>query len=259
MGPAGHNPRSDPGNPRGGRVVRYGWHNRGMARRPGIFGPAQDWPEQDLIAFSAEFDENLVLAAYTEGVFPMPLHDSGFVQMGWWSPLQRGVLPLDAVRVPRSLRKSARHYTTTIDAAFEQVLERCADPRRKHGWIDADVRRIYTDLHWAGRVHSVETWDSEGRLVGGLYGVSLGGLFAGESMFHDTEHGRDASKVALLALVGMLSDEHAEDRIIDVQWQTDHLASLGVIEVDREEYLGLLAEALSVPEPAWPERGEHHA
>ena len=230
-----------------------------MARRPGIFGPAQDWPEQDLIAFSVEFDENLVLAAYTEGVFPMPLHDSGFVQMGWWSPQHRGVLPLDAVRVPRSLRKSARHYTTTIDAAFEQVLERCADSRRKHGWIDADVRRIYTDLHWAGRVHSVETWDSEGRLVGGLYGVSLGGLFAGESMFHDPVHGRDASKVALLALAGMLSDEHAEERIIDVQWQTDHLASLGVIEVDREEYLGLLADALSVPEPAWPERGEHHA
>ena len=95
--------------------------------------------------------------------------------------------------------------------------------------------------------------------VGGLYGMSLGGLFAGESMFHDPEHGRDASKVALLALVGMLSDEHAEERIIDVQWQTDHLATLGVIEVERDEYLGLLAEALSVPEPAWPVREEDHA
>ncbi|HEY3338577.1 MAG TPA: leucyl/phenylalanyl-tRNA--protein transferase [Propionicimonas sp.] len=230
-----------------------------MARRPGIFGPAQDWPEQDLIAFSAEFDEGLVLAAYTEGVFPMPLHESGFGQMGWWSPLLRGVLPLDAVRIPRSLRKSARHYTTTIDTAFAAVLDRCADPHRLHGWIDADVRRVYTALHRAGRAHSVETWDAEGRLVGGLYGMSMGGLFAGESMFHDPEHGRDASKVALLALVGLLSDEHAEERIIDVQWQTDHLASLGVIEVERDEYLGLLAEALSVPEPAWPVPKEDHA
>ena len=118
---------------------------------------------------------------------------------------------------------------------------------------------MYTSLFRAGRVHSVETWDAEGRLVGGLYGVSLGGLFAGESMFHDPVRGRDASKVALLALAQLLSDEHAEDRIIDVQWQTDHLATLGVIEVDREEYLGLLAEAIAVPEPNWPPPEEGHA
>lgn len=230
-----------------------------MARRPGIFGPHADWPAQDLIAFSAEFDEALVLAAYTEGVFPMPLHESGFGQMGWWSPLQRGVLPLDAVRAPRSLRKSARHYSTTVDLAFVDVVDRCADPSRPGGWIDADIRRVYTSLHRAGYAHSVEAWDGEGRLVGGLYGVALGGLFAGESMFHDPVHGRDASKVALLALVDLLADEHAEDRIIDVQWQTQHLASLGVIEIDRDEYLGLLAEALAVPAPAWPRREEGHA
>lgn len=225
-----------------------------MARRPGIFGPAKEWPAQDLIAFSSEFDEGLVLAAYSEGVFPMPLHDSGFGQMGWWSPVQRGVLPLDALRVTRSLRKSARRYTTTVDTAFADVLSRCADPRRPYGWIDADIRRVYTALHERGRVHSVETWDADGRLVGGLYGVSLGGLFAGESMFHDPVHGRDASKVALLALVERLSDEHAEERIVDVQWQTEHLAGLGAIEVEREEYLALLAEALAVPEPAWPRK-----
>lgn len=230
-----------------------------MARRPGIFGPPREWPAQDLIAFSAEFDEALVLAAYTEGVFPMPLHESGFVQMGWWSPLHRGVLPLDALRVPRSLRKSAHRYTTTVDAAFADVVDHCADPSRPFGWIDSDVRRVYLALHERGRVHSVETWDAEGRLVGGLYGVSLGGLFAGESMFHDPVHGRDASKVALVALVELLSDEHGEDRIVDVQWQTDHLASLGTIEIEREEYLGLLAEALAVPEPAWPRREERHA
>lgn len=224
-----------------------------------VFGPPAGWPAQDLIAFSAEFDEGLVLAAYREGVFPMPLHASGFGQMGWWSPVRRGVLPLDALRVPRSLRRSAKRYTTTVDVAFPEVLERCADPSREFGWIDDDIREVYTALHRAGRVHSVETWDADGRLIGGLYGVSLGGLFAGESMFHDREHGRDASKVALLALVQLLADEHAEERIIDVQWQTDHLASLGAIEVDRDEYLSLLAEALAVPEPAWPSGKEAHA
>ncbi len=227
-----------------------------MARRPGIFGPPRTWPEQDLIAFSPEFDEALVLAAYTEGVFPMPLHESGFLGMGWWSPMRRGVLPLDALRVPRSLRRSARRYTTTVDRAFADVLARCADPSRPYGWIDDDIRAVFTALHRAGRVHSVETWDAEGRLVGGLYGMSLGGLFAGESMFHDPVHGRDASKVALLALVDLLADERAGERIIDVQWKTDHLAGLGALEIDRDEYLGLLAEVLMVPEPGWPARKE---
>ncbi len=225
----------------------------------GVFGAPAEWPAQDLIAFSSEFDPELVLDAYRSGVFPMPLHASGFGQMGWWSPVQRGVLPLDALRVTRSLRRSAARYTTSVDRAFTLVLERCADPAREHGWIDADVRSVYTELFHAGHVHSVETWDSAGRLVGGLYGVSLGGLFAGESMFHDPVHGRDASKVALLALVRLLADEHAEERIIDVQWQTEHLASLGVVEVGREEYLELLAEALAVPEPRWPGREERHA
>lgn len=223
----------------------------------GLFGSSGEWPEQDLIAFSAEFDEALVLEAYASGVFPMPIAAAGFTEMGWWSPRQRGVLPLDALRVTKSLRKSARRYTTSIDRAFGEVLERCGDPRRPYGWIDPDIRRVYTGLHAAGRVHSVETWDAAGRLVGGLYGVSIGGLFAGESMFHDPVHGRDASKVALLALVEFLSDEHAEERIIDVQWQTEHLATLGVIEIERQEYLSLLAEALAVPDPVWPTKEAH--
>ncbi|MFZ0528947.1 MAG: leucyl/phenylalanyl-tRNA--protein transferase [Propionicimonas sp.] len=223
----------------------------------GLFGSSGEWPEQDLIAFSAEFDEALVLEAYASGVFPMPIAAAGFTEMGWWSPRQRGVLPLDALRVTKSLRKSARRYTTSIDRAFGEVLERCGDPRRPYGWIDPDLRRVYPGLHAAGRVHSVETWDAAGRLVGGLYGVSIGGLFAGESMFHDPVHGRDASKVALLALVEFLSDEHAEERIIDVQWQTEHLATLGVIEIERQEYLSLLAEALAVPDPVWPTKEAH--
>jgi leucyl/phenylalanyl-tRNA--protein transferase len=221
-------------------------------RRSAIFGPPGEWPAQDLIAFSAEFDAPIVLEAYRAGVFPMPLHASGFGEMGWWSPARRGILPLASLRVTRSTRQAAKRYTTTVDEAFEQVLARCSDPSRPHGWIDAEIVRVYTELHRAGRVHSVETWDSVGRLVGGLYGVSLGGLFAGESMFHDPQHGRDASKVALLRLVELLFDDHADARVIDVQWRTDHLASLGVIEIDRDEYLGLLDEALAVPEPRWP-------
>ena len=223
-------------------------------RRSSVFGPWQEWHAQDLIAFSQEFDAGLTLAAYRSGAFPMPLHGSGFSDMGWWSPMRRGILPVDGLCVSRSLRKSAKRYTTTVDQAFAAVLARCADPTRESGWIDPEIERVYTELHRSGHVHSVETWDSAGRLVGGLYGVGIGGLFAGESMFHDPVHGRDASKVALLALVELLSDAHAEDRVIDVQWQTDHLASLGVIEVDREEYLAVLDEALAVPEPAWPRR-----
>lgn len=221
-------------------------------RRSVVFGEPVDWPAQDLIGFSDEFDAGLVLEGYRAGVFPMPLHDSGFGGMGWWSPLRRGVLTLDGLRVTRSLRQSARHYTTTVDRAFVRVLEGCADPRRPNGWIDEEIARVYTGLHEAGRVHSVETWDGDGRLVGGLYGVSVGGLFAGESMFHDPVHGRDASKVALLALAELLADDYAEARVIDVQWQTPHLASLGVIEIDRDEYLALLEEALGLPEPSWP-------
>lgn len=221
-------------------------------RRSAIFGPPEEWPAQDLIAFSTEFDAALTIEAYRSGAFPMPLHSSGFSELGWWSPTRRGVLPLASLRVTRSMRQSAKRYSTTVDQAFDQVLARCADPSRPNGWIDAEIVRVYTDLHRAGRVHSIETWDADGRLVGGLYGVGLGGLFAGESMFHDPVFGRDASKVALMRLAEVLDDERAEDRVIDVQWQTAHLARLGAIEIDREEYLALLDEALAVPEPAWP-------
>ncbi|MEL4503433.1 leucyl/phenylalanyl-tRNA--protein transferase [Luteococcus sp. H138] len=216
-----------------------------------VFGPWTQWPEQDLIAFSEDFNEELALAAYCSGIFPMPLHETGFEgEMGWWSPMQRGVLPLDRLRVTRSLRKSARRYTTTVDAAFRQVLDGCSDPERPDGWIDEEIQEVYLRLHAQGVTHSVETWDDQGRLVGGLYGVCLGGLFAGESMFHHPELGRDASKVALLRLVSELRRDGAP-RLLDVQWRTDHLASLGVIEVERVAYLSLLDGALELPPVDW--------
>lgn len=227
------------------------WHNRRMGNA-GVFGDPERWPHQDLVVASEGFSPAMVMDGYRCGVFPMPLQQEGYEdRIWWWSPLRRGVLPLAALRVTRSLRKSARHYRTTVDQAFHQVLAKCADPRRPHGWIDAQIRAVYTELYLLGRAHSVEVWTPDGRLAGGLYGVSLGGLFAGESMFHDPEIGRDASKVALLRLVELLGEDGIE-RIIDVQWQTPHLASLGVIEIDRDEYLALLAEAQTLPEPRWP-------
>ncbi|MGY4718830.1 leucyl/phenylalanyl-tRNA--protein transferase [Naumannella huperziae] len=221
----------------------------------GVFLHPSSWPDQDLVSFSTGLDESLVVEGYATGAFPMPLggvgpHD-GEPLIAWYSPVRRGILPLDGMRVTRSLRKSAKRYAITTDTAFEQVLDGCADERREGGWIDDDIRRTYRALFRRGLAHSVEAWGPGGRLVGGLYGVGLGGLFAGESMFHDPEHGRDASKAALLALVGILGGD-GRPRLLDVQWRTDHLGSLGVIEIPRAEYLQRLAVALELPAPAWP-------
>lgn len=150
------------------------------------------------------------------------------------------------LRVSRSLRRSVRDFTIRVDTDFEGVLAACADPRREGGWIDDQVRAAYLELHRLGWAHSVETWQ-DGELVGGLYGVAIGGLFAGESMFH---RARDASKVALVALVDLLRSSGEEElRVLDVQWRTEHLASLGVVEVARREYLARLAPALMLPPP----------
>ena len=212
------------------------------------FGPPAQWREDDLIGVSRDFDAELALAAYLSGVFPMP-NPRGL--MGWYSPLHRGVLPLDGLRVSRSLRKRLGRYQIRTDTAFDAVLAGCSDRRRPNGWIDERIRRVYRELHRRGIVHSVEAWTAEGELAGGLYGVSIGGLFAGESMFHRSDIGRDASKVALAALVERLQAAGMTGRLLDVQWVTPHLASLGVVEISREEYLDRLSAALRRPPPAW--------
>jgi leucyl/phenylalanyl-tRNA--protein transferase len=169
----------------------------------------------------------------------MPL--SGRRPVGWWSPDPRGILPLEALRVSRSLRRSRQRYEIRIDHAFDDVVAACADPGRDGGWITLDVRVAYGRLHRIGWAHSVEAWDREtGELAGGLYGVHVAGLFAGESMFH---RGRDASKVALVALVERLRSIGAV--LLDVQWLTPHLASLGAIEIPRAAYLERLDRALA--------------
>jgi leucyl/phenylalanyl-tRNA--protein transferase len=147
--------------------------------------------------------------------------------------------------VSRSLRQSASHFDIRVNTSFSRVLEACADPSRSGGWIDDAITAAYTELHRLGWAHSVEAW-RDGRLAGGLYGVAIGGLFAGESMF---TRARDGSKVALLGLVDLLRDEYADRRLLDTQWRTEHLASLGVEEVPRSEYLARLQRALELPLP----------
>jgi len=199
--------------------------------------------DDDIVAVGADLEPATILSAYEQGIFPMPL--SNIEDMSWWSPVRRGILPLDGMRVSRSLRKSARRYRVTFDSAYDDVVAGCADPSRSGAWIDDRIVAAYRRLFDLGYVHSVEVWHDD-ELVGGLYGVAIGGLFAGESMFHRR---RDASKVALLGLVELMDDGRA-DRLLDVQWSTDHLASLGVIEVRRADYLSMLRRALTVPLPS---------
>lgn len=227
-----------------------------------IFGDPADWPPHDMIGLSGEFSTTVVVEAYRTGVFPMPVDAERWPQLdaevafAWFSPMRRGILPLDGLRVTRSLRKMARRYRVTRDRAFDEVMRRCGDPSREGAWINDDIRRVYGGLHDRGLAHSVEVWDGENRLVGGLYGVGIGGLFAGESMFHDPDHGRDASKVALVELVSVLTAS-AGQRLLDVQWCTPHLATLGVIEIDRSDYLTRLSAVLTTPAPDWRAPGHH--
>ena len=152
----------------------------------------------------------------------------------------------------RSLRRSCRRLEVRVDTAFDEVVAGCADPSRSGRWITPAVARAYSELHGLGWAHSVEAWDG-GDLVGGLYGIAVGGLFAGESMFHRTT---DASKVALVGLVDLLAadldDVRASggDRLVDVQWSTAHLAGLGITEVPRAAYLARLPQLLRSPLPA---------
>jgi leucyl/phenylalanyl-tRNA--protein transferase len=189
-----------------------------------------------VVGLGGDLQPGTLLAAYRRGLFPMPY---GKRRIIWFSPDPRAVLPLDGLRASRSLRRSTRRFAVTFDRAFTEVMRRCADPRRSGGWINAPFVDAYSTLHRLGWASSVECWSDAGELVGGLYGVRIGRFFAGESMFHAET---DASKVALLALVERLADEDA--RLLDVQWITPHLSSLGAIAIPRDDYLQRLAEAV---------------
>ena len=199
----------------------------------------------DVVAIGADLAPGTLLAAYRAGLFPMPV--DGIEPMVWWSPDPRGVLPLEELKVSSSLRRSCARFEIRVDSAFEDVIDACADPRRPKGWIHPAIRAAYVELHRLGWAHSVEAWTRDEQLAGGLYGVAVGGLFAGESMFHRRT---DASKVALVALVSMMRSDGVGGRLLDVQWRTDHLGRLGAVEVPRRRYLECLEHALAQPAPA---------
>ncbi len=202
------------------------------------FPAASALPDSDLVAVGGDLAPGTIVSAYSRGIFPMaPTGMPGV--LGWWSPDPHGIIPLDGLRVTKSMRQSAKRYEVRCDTCFADVIRACADPSRADGWITEDFIAAYTRLHEMGWAHSVEVFDRRGVLAGGLYGVRVAGLFAGESMFHRQ---RDASKVALMALVDMMRASGM--RLLDVQWPTDHLASLGAVAIPRQEYLSRLAEAI---------------
>ena len=186
----------------------------------------------------AVIDPDLLLRAYAIGVFPMS-DSRDAEEIFWVEPRRRAIIPLDGFRVSRSLRKTLRsgEFEVTRDTAFAEVIRRCAG--REETWINAEIEASFVRLHELGRAHSIECWQ-EGDLVGGLYGVRLGAAFFGESMFSERT---DASKVALAWLVARL--KVGGFRLLDCQFMTEHLRSLGAVEVSQKDYLALLASALS--------------
>lgn len=221
--------------------------------------PAEMPTGVEIAGAGADLAPGTLLAAYRQGLFPMRLETRrpvGLGPLGWWSPDPRGVLPLNSVHVSRSLRRSQRRFEIRVDTAFVDVMRGCADPKRPHGWIDRKFVAAYSELHELGWAHSVETWhvDERGRdtLVGGLYGVAIGGLFAAESKFHRVT---DASKVAVVALVDLM--RAGGGTLLDVQWTTPHLASLGAVDVPRARYLARVARAVTLPAMStFPDRDE---
>ena len=184
-----------------------------------------------------------LLSAYGSGWFPMAVEPG---EIRWYSPDPRGIIPLDAFHLPARLARVMRSGVFRIerDRAFADVIRACAESDRRDDdpgtWIDEEIIQSYSELHRLGFAHSLETWQGD-RLVGGLYGVALGGAFFGESMFH---RATDASKVALAALVDHLRKQGF--RLLDIQWVTPHLEQFGAVEIPRSTYLERLAKALTI-------------
>ena len=186
-------------------------------------------------------DPEILLDAYCRGVFPMADHDG---QIRWYTADPRGIIPLDAFHLPGSLaqfmRSDSYPFEVRINHDFERAMRACMEARPGATWISRELIRAYTRLHEMGFAHSVETWEA-GALVGGLYGVSVGGAFFGESMFHRK---RDASKVALVHLVGRLRERQFV--LLDTQANTPHLSRFGCIDIPAREYLRKLEQAVAV-------------
>jgi leucyl/phenylalanyl-tRNA--protein transferase len=187
---------------------------------------------------------DLLLRAYAMGVFPMAKARND-KRIYWVDPNERGILPLEGFHIPRSLKKVMQRapYDIRVDTAFSAVMEGCAEPKpgREKTWINDEIQSVFVQLNQLGLAHSVETWQGN-ELVGGLYGLSLGSAFIGESMF---SHRTDASKVALVDLIARL--RLGGYVLLDTQFITDHLAQFGAVEIPREDYLSMLAAAVAMP------------
>lgn len=204
------------------------------------FPTLEQMPQDDLVILGADLKPETVIDSYQHGIFPMHIEVANRRQIGWWSPQQRGILPLNKINISKSLQKSMKKFHVSFDQAFDQVIDGCGDDKRPQGWINEEIKIAYKKLFELGYVHSVEVWNKNDELVGGLYGVEVQGLFAGESMFHKET---DASKTAMVYLVKKLKDAGGK-RLFDVQWQTPHLKSMGVIKIPRKKYLSMLPEVM---------------
>jgi leucyl/phenylalanyl-tRNA--protein transferase len=209
-----------------------------MPRKP-LFDP-ESADEEGLVAVGGDLRPELLLEAYRSGVFPWYSEETPVL---WWSPDPRAIFELDGLHVPRRLARTLRsgRFSVTFDRDFDGVVRGCADRPGQGTWITPEMIRAYTELHRLGWAHSVEAWHA-GELAGGLYGVAVGGLFAGESMFTRV---RDASKVALVRLAEHLRRRGFE--LFDIQFCTEHTSRLGAVEIPRAEYLARLRRALARP------------
>jgi leucyl/phenylalanyl-tRNA--protein transferase len=210
-----------------------------MARRQSSFPDPESADELGLVAVGGDLNPVRLLEAYCRGIFPW--YSAGDPIL-WWSPDPRAIFELDGLHVSRRLRRTLRtgRFTFSVNRAFGAVIRGCGENRDGGTWILPEVIRAYETLHRLGHAHSVEVWHNGG-LAGGVYGVAVGGLFAGESMFTQV---RDASKAALVFLTERLRQRGF--RLFDIQFLTEHTARLGAVEIPRREYLGRLREALEV-------------
>jgi leucyl/phenylalanyl-tRNA--protein transferase len=190
-----------------------------------------------LVCEGGDLEPSTIVAAYRAGIFPWPHEDR---ELLWFSPDPRAILPLDGLHISRRLARTLRvgRYQATVDTAFREVIAACADRPDGGTWITPNMVAAYTRLHELGWAHSIETWTADGTLAGGLYGLRVGRLFGAESMFH---RATDASKVAMVRLVSWALETGIT--LIDVQLLTPHLASMGAVEISREEYLRMVAGA----------------
>lgn len=211
--------------------------NRWFRKRDVPWQPPETGPGNVPLGIGGTLDSKTLLRAYSEGVFPW--YSEGDPVL-WWSPDPRGIFELDLFHVPRRLARTIRSgkFTTTVNTAFFDVMRECGEERDGGTWITDDMLSAYTQLHRKGHAHSVEVWH-EGKLAGGIYGVAIGGLFAGESMFYRVT---DASKVALVKLVERLKERGY--LLFDVQMVTEHTATMGAVEIPRRDYLERLAQAV---------------